>query len=84
MKKTRGLYHVSEGRYLNFSPVRFSEIVAILTAPAVLINVLDFLHGTYLNDNFFPIKIIAQLAMDKISVLLHFPSKPKYSSPEIV
>jgi hypothetical protein len=35
MKKTRGLYHVSEGRYFNFSPGRFSEIVAILTAPAV-------------------------------------------------
>ncbi len=35
-KKTRGLYHVSERRYFNFSPGRFSEIVAILTAPAVL------------------------------------------------
>jgi hypothetical protein len=34
-KKTRGLYHVSERRYLNFSPGRFSEIVALLTAPAV-------------------------------------------------
>ncbi len=56
MKKTRGFYHVSEGRYLNFSPVRFSEIVAILTAPAVLINVLDFLHGPYVNDNVLPDK----------------------------
>ncbi len=36
MKKTRGLYHVSERRYFNFSPGPFSEIVAILTAPAVL------------------------------------------------
>jgi hypothetical protein len=35
MKKTRGLYHVSEGRYFNFSPGHFSEIVAIHTAPAV-------------------------------------------------
>ncbi len=35
MKKTRGLYHVPERRYFNFSPGRFSEIVAILTAPAV-------------------------------------------------
>jgi hypothetical protein len=35
MKKTRGLYHVPERRYFNFSPGRFSEIVAILTTPAV-------------------------------------------------
>ncbi len=35
MKKTRGLYHVSERRYFNFSPGPFSEIVAVLTAPAV-------------------------------------------------
>jgi hypothetical protein len=35
MPKTRGLYHVSERRNFNFSPSRFSEIVAILTAPAV-------------------------------------------------
>ncbi len=35
MKKTRGLYHVYERRYFNFTPGRFSEIVAILTAPAV-------------------------------------------------
>ncbi len=35
MKKTRGLYHAPERRYFNFSPGRFSEIVAILTAPAV-------------------------------------------------
>jgi hypothetical protein len=35
MKKTRGLYHVPERRYFNFGPGRFSEIVAILTAPAV-------------------------------------------------
>jgi hypothetical protein len=35
MKKTRGLYHVPERRYFSFSPGRFSEIVAILTAPAV-------------------------------------------------
>jgi hypothetical protein len=34
MKKTRGLYHVPERRYFNFSAGRFSEIVAILTAPA--------------------------------------------------
>jgi hypothetical protein len=25
MKKTRGLYHVSERRYFNFSPGRFSD-----------------------------------------------------------
>ncbi len=37
MKKTRGLYHVPESRYFNFSPGRFSEMVAILTAPAVYI-----------------------------------------------
>jgi hypothetical protein len=36
MKKNRGLYHVFERRYFHFSPGRFSEIVAILTAPAVL------------------------------------------------
>ncbi len=35
MKKTRGLYHVFERRYFSFSPGRFSEIVAIITAPAV-------------------------------------------------
>jgi hypothetical protein len=35
MKKTRGLYHVSERRYFNFIPAVFSDIVAILTAPAV-------------------------------------------------
>jgi hypothetical protein len=35
IKKTRGLYHVPERRYFNFRPGRFSEIVAILTAPAV-------------------------------------------------
>ncbi len=35
MNKTRGLYHVPESGYFNFSPGRFSEIVAILTAPAV-------------------------------------------------
>jgi hypothetical protein len=35
MKKNRGLYHVSEGRYLNFSSGPFSEILAKLTAPAV-------------------------------------------------
>ncbi len=38
MKKTRVLYHVSERRYFNFSPGRFSEIVAILTAPAVQLD----------------------------------------------
>jgi hypothetical protein len=38
MKKTRGLYHVSEWRYFNFSPGHFSEIVAILTAPAVVLT----------------------------------------------
>ncbi len=35
MKKTGGLYHLSERRYFNVCPGRFSEIVAILTAPAV-------------------------------------------------
>jgi hypothetical protein len=40
MKKTRGLYHVSVGRYFNFSPGRFSEIVAILTAPAVCMCII--------------------------------------------
>jgi hypothetical protein len=35
MKKTRCLYHVSERRYFNFSPGPFSEIVAILSMPAV-------------------------------------------------
>ncbi len=35
LKKNRGLYHVPKRRYFNFSPGRFSEIVAILTAPAV-------------------------------------------------
>jgi hypothetical protein len=35
MQKTRGLSHVSERGNFNFSPSRFSEIVAILTAPAV-------------------------------------------------
>ncbi len=29
MKKTRGLYHVYERRYFNFTPGLFSEIVAI-------------------------------------------------------
>jgi hypothetical protein len=38
MKKTRGLYHVFERRYFNFSPGRFSEIGAILTAPALVKN----------------------------------------------
>jgi hypothetical protein len=38
MKKTRCLYHVPESRYFNFSPGRFSEIVVILTAPAVGVN----------------------------------------------
>jgi hypothetical protein len=38
MKKTRGLYPVSERRYFNFSPGHFSEIVAILTVPAVSIS----------------------------------------------
>jgi hypothetical protein len=38
MKKTRGLYHIPESRYFSFSPWRFSEIVAILTAPAVSIS----------------------------------------------
>ncbi len=38
MKKSRVLYHVSERRYFNFCPGRFSEIVAILTAPAVCKN----------------------------------------------
>ena len=40
MKKYRGLYHVSERRYFNFSPGRFSEIVAILTAPAVCVHIM--------------------------------------------
>ncbi len=41
MQKTRGLYHVSERRNFNFSPSRFSEIVAILTAPAVVFVTVD-------------------------------------------
>ncbi len=36
MKKTRGLYHVPESKYFKFSPAVFSDIVAILTAPAVV------------------------------------------------
>jgi hypothetical protein len=34
MKKTRGLCYVSERRYCNFILGRFSEIVALLTAPS--------------------------------------------------
>ena len=33
MKKTRGLYHVCERRYLNFSCRNFLEILDIHTAP---------------------------------------------------
>ncbi len=40
MKKNRGLYHVSEGRYLNFSSGPFSEILAILTALAVHLYII--------------------------------------------
>jgi hypothetical protein len=46
MQKTRGLYHVSERRNFNFSPSRFSEIVAILTAPAVKASM--FVHHIFL------------------------------------
>jgi hypothetical protein len=35
MKKTRGLYHVFERRYLNFSSRTFLKILVIHTAPTV-------------------------------------------------
>ncbi len=35
MKKIRGLYHVFERRYLNFSSHTFLKILVILTAPTV-------------------------------------------------
>ncbi len=44
-KKTRGLCHVPERRYFSFSPGRFSEIVAILTAPAVYPLILSLTGG---------------------------------------
>jgi hypothetical protein len=38
MKKTRGLYHVFERRYLNFSSRTFLKILVIHTAPTVMIQ----------------------------------------------
>jgi hypothetical protein len=42
---TRGLYHVFEGRYFNFNPGPFSEIVAILTATLPLKGNKNITHG---------------------------------------
>ncbi len=49
MKETRGLYLLPERRYFNFSPGRFSEIVAILTAPAVETGISK---GNYSKGNY--------------------------------
>jgi hypothetical protein len=49
MKKNRGLYHVSERRYLNFSSGTFSESLVIFIAPTVILKrFLPHLDGIHL------------------------------------
>jgi hypothetical protein len=69
MKKNRGLYHVPERRYFNFSPGRFSEIVAILTAPAVqpFLSPIPSAPQHFLNQLSFP-NVVIEIPVAQTSV----------------
>jgi hypothetical protein len=58
MKKTGGLYHVSERRYFNSSPGRFSEIAAILPRRLYTHRSKSFRSTVYLTA-----KAVAELSL---------------------